>query len=200
MVFHQPLSLWPFFRIALICCSFLVFLPIGNTQQGSPSTDGDDVLVGTVNDDEIDGGKGNDILSGDNGNDVLRGGAGNDVLNGGNGNDILDGGPGLNQFYGGPGADQFIIPIDDHETDEVMDFSPEENDTVFLRRKYYKDISTAESDDLQADGVRIDDDGDIEVRLNHRDWTRVVRLHEKNLDLSSQELTDGILLTFTRRF
>ena len=188
------------FQLLLLYGALFTTLTPGYTAGNIFGTAGDDALFGTSGDDEIVGGEGDDILAGNDGNDVLRGGNGDDVLRGGNGDDVLYGGLGIDRFYGGPGADRFVIFMDDLETDEVMDFSPEQKDSVFLHRKYIDDDPSIEPDDINADGVRIDEAGDVEVRLNHRDWTRVIRLHEKNLELNSQELTGGILLTFTRRF
>ena len=194
------MSVRPILQLILFCCVCPATLTSGYTTENIFGTDGDDVLFGTTGDDEIVGSDGNDLLTGHDGNDILRGGNGDDVLRGGNGDDVLYGGPGIDRFYGGPGADRFVIFMDDLETDEVMDFSPEQKDSVFLHHKYIDDGSSTEAGDINAEGIRIDEDGDVEVRLNHSDWTRVISLHEKNLDLNSQELTGGILLTFTRRF
>ncbi|MCP4186990.1 MAG: calcium-binding protein, partial [Gammaproteobacteria bacterium] len=77
---------------------------------------GDDVLHGKDGDDIINGGDGNDTLQGDNGSDILRGDAGDDLLSGKDGNDTLEGGDGRDRIYGGAGNDILRggTGIDDH--------------------------------------------------------------------------------------
>jgi serralysin len=69
------------------------------------STQGNDILNGTISADTIDGLGGNDRISGFAGNDLLRGQAGNDLLDGGEGNDTLIGGIGADALTGGNGID-----------------------------------------------------------------------------------------------
>ena len=154
---------------------------------------GDDVLTGNDGNDLLHGGNGDDILRGGNGDDVLRGGDGDDELRGGNGDDILYGGVGVDRLYGGFGADRFVFEIDAVETDEVMDFSPGQNDTVWLQGNYSEYTYT-------ADSVRVDNEGDLEIRLGHENWSRVVRLNNNNLELDVEEITEGLQLQFIRRF
>lgn len=77
-----------------------------------PGTNGDDILVGTVDprpgdtiDDQILGFAGDDTLSGGDGDDVLIGGDGADTLAGGLDDDQLFGDDGADQMTGGDGAD-----------------------------------------------------------------------------------------------
>jgi Ca2+-binding RTX toxin-like protein len=69
------------------------------------STQGNDILNGTIIADTIDGLGGNDRISGFAGNDLLRGQAGNDILDGGEGNDTLIGDIGADTLIGGNGID-----------------------------------------------------------------------------------------------
>jgi Ca2+-binding RTX toxin-like protein len=154
---------------------------------------GDDVLTGNDGNDLLHGGNGDDILRGGNGDDVLRGGDGDDELRGGNGDDMLYGEAGVDRLYGGLGADRFVFEIGAEETDEVMDFNPGQNDTVWLQGNYSEYTHT-------ADSIRIDNEGDLEIRLGHENWSRVVRLNNNNLDLDVEELTEGLQLHFSRRF
>jgi hypothetical protein len=197
--------------LVLFCCFLLASLkPVYATENilGSDHSDillgtsgsdemfggyGDDVLTGNDGSDLLHGGNGDDLLRGGNGDDVLRGGDGDDELRGGDGDDILYGGLGVDRLYGGPGADRFVFEIDAEETDEVMDFNPAQNDTVWLQGNYSEYTYT-------ADSIRIDNEGDLEIRLGHKDWSRVVRLHQKDLDLNVEELTGGLQLHFIRRF
>jgi hypothetical protein len=197
--------------LVLFCCFLLASLkPVYATENifGSDHSDillgtsgsdeifggyGDDVLTGNDGSDLLHGGNGDDLLRGGNGDDVLRGGDGDDELRGGDGDDILYGGVGVDRLYGGPGADRFVFEIDAEETDEVMDFNPAQNDTVWLQGNYSEYTYT-------ADSIRIDNEGDLEIRLGHKDWSRVVRLHQKDLDLNVEELTGGLQLHFIRRF
>ena len=164
--------------------------------------DGDDVLRGGNGDDELRGGNGDDELRGDsgddelhggNGDDELHGGSGDDELRGGNGDDVLYGGIGIDRLYGGLGADRFVFEIDSMETDEVIDFNPAENDTVWLQRKYSDSSFT-------ADSIRIDGDGDLEVQLANENWSNIVNLHQNNLEFDIDEFSDGLRLRFIKRF
>jgi Ca2+-binding RTX toxin-like protein len=186
----------------LFCLFFLAAQTPAYTMENIFGSDDNDTLFGTSGIDEIFGGYGNDILTGNDGDDLLRGGYGDDILNGGNGNDVLrggdgddvlSGGPGIDRLYGGLGADRFVFDIDSMETDEVMDFNPNQNDTLWLQSNY-------PVNKLTPDDVRIDNEGDIEVQLVHENWSRIVRLHQNNLEFDVEEMTDGLQLHFTRRF
>ena len=172
-LFHNPFApghpvAMPFrssFQLVLLCLFFLATLTPGHTTESILGSDGNDTLFGTSGGDEIAGGGGNDILAGNGGDDVLRGGDGNDELRGGDGDDelrggsgddVLYGGIGKDRLYGGLGADRFVIEIDSNETDEIMDFNADENDTVWLQRKYSDSA-------LTADSIRIGRKGDNET-------------------------------------
>lgn len=75
---------------------------IGDTS-GLFATNGDDVLVGTIEADTIDGLEGHDTIDGRSGNDILAGSAGNDTINGGDGNDTINGGVGNDRLNGDSG-------------------------------------------------------------------------------------------------
>ena len=190
------------FPLVLFSCLLLASVRPAYATENIFGSDHNDILLGTSGIDEIFGGygddvltgnDGNDLLHGGNGDDILRGGKGDDVLRGGDGDDILYGGTGVDRLYGGLGADRFVFEIDAEETDEVMDFNPDQNDTVWLQGNYSEYTPT-------ADSIRIDNEGDLEVRLGHENWSRIVRLNQKNLDLDVEELTEGLQLHFSRRF
>jgi|GEM_PF-2988732 len=71
----------------------------------SPSTVGNDRLLGTGGDDVMNGLAGNDTILGYSGNDTLLGDIGNDLLDGGVGKDRLSGGSGADTLQGGSGND-----------------------------------------------------------------------------------------------
>jgi len=199
------------FQLVLLCLFFLAALTPGHTTESILGSDGNDTLFGTSSRDEIAGGSGHDILAGNDGDDVLRGGNGDDELRGGsgddellggngddelrggNGDDVLYGGIGIDRLYGGLGADRFVFEIDSMETDEVIDFNPVENDTVWLQRKYSDSSFT-------ADNLRIDREGDLEVQLANENWSNIVNLHQNNLEFDTEEFTDGLRLRFIKRF
>jgi len=199
------------FQLVLLCLFFLTALTPGHTTESILGSDGNDTLFGTSSRDEIAGGSGHDILAGNDGDDVLRGGNGDDELRGGsgddellggngddelrggNGDDVLYGGIGIDRLYGGLGADRFVFEIDSMETDEVIDFNPVENDTVWLQRKYSDSSFT-------ADNLRIDREGDLEVQLANENWSNIVNLHQNNLEFDTEEFTDGLRLRFIKRF
>ena len=188
------------FQPVLLCYFSLLVLTTGYTVENIFGTDDNDSLLGTSGSDEIVGGNGNDILAGNDGDDVLRGGSGDDELRGGKGDDVLYGGPGVDRLYGGPGADRFVFVLDEAGTDEVMDFSPEQNDTVFLQSRYTEmDINTT-TDAITEENVRIDDEGIVEVQLNNSNWVTAARLNQTNLKINGREVAGGLQLFFTRQF
>ena len=194
------MSLRPSFQLVLFCYFSLAALTTGYAAENIFGSDDNDSLLGTSAGDEIVGGNGNDVLAGNDGDDVLRGGNGDDLLRGGNGDDILYGGPGVDRLYGGPGADRFVFAIDETGADEVMDFNPEQNDTVFLQRKYTEmDINTT-PDEITGENIRIDDEGTVEVQSQNSNWVTAVRLNQTNLKINSREVTGGLQLFFTRQF
>ena len=190
------------FQLVLFCLFFLATLTPAHTKENILGSDDSDTLFGTSGIDEVFGGYGNDVLTGNDGDDLLGGGDGDDILRGGNGNDVLRGsdgddvlygGSGIDRLYGGLGADRFVFEIDSMETDEVLDFNPDQNDTVWLQ-------SNHSENKLTADNVRIDNEGNLEVQVAHEDWSRIVNLHQNNLEFDIEEITDGLQLHFTRRF
>jgi hypothetical protein len=188
------------FQFVLLCCLFLVTLTPAHSIENIFGSADNDTLYGTTDNDEIWGGDGNDFLTGNDGDDVLRGGNGDDVLRGGNGDDVLYGGVGIDRLYGGLGADRFVFDIDAIEADEVIDFDPDQNDTIFLRRKYTEMDTNTTPYEITGENVRIDAEGDVEIQLKNSNWARIVRLNQHNLQLNSREITGGLQLFFTRRF
>ena len=73
---------------------------------------------------------------GTDGDDEIRGYGGDDELHGGAGDDVLIGGKGSDIMFGGPGADIFVIDFLTDVPDEVMDFRPEEGDSLLLRLSF----------------------------------------------------------------
>jgi hypothetical protein len=188
------------FQFVLLCCLILATLTPAHSIENIFGSADNDTLYGTTDNDEIWGGNGNDFLTGNDGDDVLRGGNGDDVLRGGNGDDVLDGGVGIDRLYGGLGADRFVFDMDAIEADEVIDFNPDQNDTIFLRRKYSEMDTNTKPYEITGESVRIDAEGDVEIQLKNSNWARIVRLNQHNLELNSREITGGLQLFFTRRF
>jgi Ca2+-binding RTX toxin-like protein len=71
-----------------------------------------------------------DTLFGEAGDDTLFGGTENDQLNGNAGMDMLTGGAGMDTLTGGTEADSFWATDFDGFTDEILDYSNSEGDTV----------------------------------------------------------------------
>ena len=86
------------------------------------------------------------------------------------------------------------------QADEVIDFNPDQNDTIFLRRKYSEMDTNTKPYEITGESVRIDAEGDVEIQLKNSNWARIVRLNQHNLELNSREITGGLQLFFTRRF
>ncbi len=107
------------------------------------STNGNDILRGTVGNDTLDGKDGNDILSGNDGNDILKGGYGNDFLAGDRGVDTLTGGPGKDTFSfevnssGGMKAANGIFV--NNQPDIVTDFKVGEDNLNFTVGSFSSD-------------------------------------------------------------
>jgi hypothetical protein len=143
-------------------------------------TAGDDTIIGTESDDEI---------YGEDGNDWIQGGAGDDILVGGRGTDIL---------FGGPGSDQFIIDFISDLPDEVVDFRPEEGDTLLLRFQYSPQ-SDFKVKRPTIKNIEIDYDGDVTIQLFNEDQFDVVKLRRSDLTLKVDDLGDDIRLIFTKK-
>ena len=71
----------------------------------TPSTTGNDTILGTSHDDTIDALAGEDIVKGYDGNDTIWGNEGRDTLHGGGDNDLLYGGLGGDTLLGDSGHD-----------------------------------------------------------------------------------------------
>lgn len=108
---------------------------------------GNDQLVGDAGADTLVGGNLNDSLSGGSGADVLRGGQGDDALAGGSGRDFLRGGEGDDDLGGGGDADRFLFVGLDFGHDTLLDFTPDEGDTVEFTRRELADF------DRNSDGA-----------------------------------------------
>ena len=137
-------------------------------------TDGNDLIVGTDDDDEIRG------LDGD---DELRGGAGNDILIGGAGSDFL---------YGGSGADRCVIEFLEERPDTIMDFRPEEGDTVSLS------LRENSVNNIIPNGFRINSKSVITYQM--LGGKQVVDLNRQDLILRADARRKEIRLEFTVRF
>ena len=167
-------------------------------------------LHGDDHDDHLVGSPGADSLLGGSGNDLLEGGDGDDWLEGGDDNDELYGGPGLDRYLGGPGADRFVIDIESEEVDEILDFDPDEGDVILLQQGKLSGTSGSiklrpkridfNMVDAPADRIRINRNGDVEVRFKDRSWTSLVRTGRSRLDLKINRDGDRLRLRFSQRF
>ena len=85
------------------------------------------------------------------------------------------GGPGIDRLLGGPGADQFVIDIPTLEPDEVLDFRPEEGDTIVLKikkQKKNKNNIVVLPDRISVNNVQVNNHGDIRVKFDGKNGTR----------------------------
>jgi Ca2+-binding RTX toxin-like protein len=119
-------------------------------------SDGDDVLVGSLESDTLKGGAGNDVLLAGSGNDILEGGEGNDELFGSKGGDTLIGGTGNDILKGEYGDDTYVFNLGDgHDT--IYDYGGEADSLIinnisnealwFSRNGSDLDINIAGTDD-----------------------------------------------------
>jgi len=157
---------------------------------------GNDQIDGGTGNDELKGGVGDDQLQGGTGDDELEGGDGNDDLEGGAGNDILIGGTGFNTLFGGAGSDRFIIDIERDIPDEILDFRPEEGDTLYLR---FKPAPEEKLGEYQIKNVHLDVGGEITVKLINEEQFQVVKLRRSDLTLEVDDYGQDIQLRFTKK-
>jgi Ca2+-binding RTX toxin-like protein len=97
--------------------------------------DGNDWLDSGASNDSLAGGAGNDELDGGAGNDRLDGGMDDDSLVGGAGNDTLIGGQGADSMAGGNDRDVFLVTVQGHGLNDVIDGNEggDDFDTLDLR-------------------------------------------------------------------
>ncbi len=171
------------------------------------------VITGSAADDTIDGTAENEILSGGDGDDLLRGGGGDDELKGGDGNDVLIGGSGRDRLHGGFGADRFVIDFTAAEPDEIVDFKPEEGDTLWLQQqggsagagqrqetKSGKDKRVRfDLKKITVDNVRLKYNGDIEVRVEGRNWEKIVGIKRSDLRMKVEPGDDRLRFVFSKK-
>ncbi len=200
--FRQP------HRAGIVAGLLLLTMTVALAADRIDGSEYNDSLVGTDADERLEGGAGDDRL---------EGGDGNDTLFGGDGEDELLGGPGRDRLHGGKGADRFVFDLAQLEqTDEILDFDPAEGDTIWLqlsasgrsRQKDKRKPSTslqmgsmqADLRRVEIDRVRLDYDGDVEIRFKGGDWTPLVAIKRSDLKIKTHRAGDRIKLTFTQRF
>ncbi len=135
-----------------------------------------------------------DVLIGDEGNDLIVGGDGDDELQGGSGDDILIGGKGADRLLGGFGADQFILDLDAAEMDEIIDFSPDEGDTLVLQW----DHKTTKN--LTKTNVKLDYKGNLQVDAGSGNWKKIVNIKRGNLTFRIEQKGAKAYLRFSSSF
>jgi hypothetical protein len=111
--------------------------------------------------------------------------AGDDVLIGGRGSDIL---------IGGLGADQFVFDIDFDGVDQVLDFSPEQGDTLILEQ------TRSQLSKLTTNDIKLNSKGELQVRLHDKRWRSIVQLHQPRLTFKIQQSGGRAILRFRTRF
>ncbi len=141
---------------------------------------------------------------------TLIGGDQDDLLRGSAGNDTIYGGLGTDRIYGGDGADRFVFDIDARETDQILDFDPAEGDEIWIRVNPDSKTSSPVGlrpdridlylTDAPADRVRVNRKGDVEVRFEDREWTKLVRTGRSKLDVKINREGDHLRLRFSQQF
>ena len=83
-----------------------------------------------------------------------------------------------------------------------MDFDPQQGDTVRLQlgQSAKNDKLRSELNNLNSEDVRIDSDGDLEIKLENDNWVRVVNLKKTNLKVGVTQHSDHLLLHFSKDF
>lgn len=144
--------------------------------------------------DPIDGTDGNDLVTGTDGDDKICGFDGDDELRGGAGDDILIGGRGSDIMFGGSGADNFVIDYISLEPDEIMDFRPEEGDTLSLRL-----LDTARQQ-IVTNSIGLNSKGVITFQLLGGKQVEAVNLNRRDLSLKVDAVGKKIYLGFSLKF
>ncbi len=142
----------------------------------------------------INGTERNDVVAGTDGDDEIRGLDGDDEIRGGAGDDTLIGGSGFDTLFGGPGADNFVIELLSDLTDELMDFRPEEGDTLSLR------LPAAERQKIAAGGIQIDRKGVLSLQLLGGKKMEAVKLNRHDQSLRVDGARMDIQLVFSVEF
>ena len=117
-----------------------------------------------------------------------------DQIDGKAGDDVLIGGRGIDFLTGGLGADQFILDVDANETDEILDFNPEEGDTIVLWHR----ADTTSS--ITINNVKVTLEGELQVSLDGKRWRSIANLHRPNLTFKIQNKGNRATLRFETRF
>lgn len=99
---------------------------------------GNDIIVSGGGSNLVDGGPGDDVLLGGSGGNLLVGGTGDDELIAGIGTTIMDGGDGTNSFDCGT-------------TGMVLDYNPENGDTIAGECKIVNNLGKDLANDLEDD-------------------------------------------------
>jgi Ca2+-binding RTX toxin-like protein len=119
---------------------------------------GKDILRGGFGSDYLSGGQNSDVIKGNAGDDMIVGGGGSDKLVGGIGDDYIKGGVGSDTLIGGQGSDIFDIG----GGDIVKDFSPSEDDLIYIDEdKYGSNITASDT----AEGVILASGSGLEVLI-----------------------------------
>ncbi len=169
----------------LLLIPFLLISTAAHAETMGSGTNGDDFIHGTAN---------ADILAGGDGDDTLDGGAGADELSGGNGDDILIGGLGIDRLHGGPGADQFVLDLDSLGIDQIVDFSPEQGDTLVIQ------WDKASSGPLTSTDVKLDRKGNIRVNVGNANWVNILQLKRADVDMRFNLEGTKAYLKFSNKF
>jgi surface adhesion protein len=177
--------------VGLLCLMIAVDILAANAING---TEGNDIVMGTDGDDEISGFDGDDELRGGAGDDTLMGGRGSDIMFGGAGDDTLMGGRGSDIMFGGSGSDNFVIDFLTDVPDEVMDFRPEEGDTLSLR------LSDTVKRKIVANSIRLDAKGVVTFQLLGGKQIEAVKLNRLDLSLRVGGVGKDIRLFWTVKF
>jgi hypothetical protein len=161
-----------------------------NSANSINGSDGDDRLAGTVSNDTIRAGAGDDII---------EGGPGDDQLHGGDGDDVLIGGIGLDRLFGGLGADEFVIDILTDEADEILDFNPEEGDTIVLKVDRSKNSVVVLPGRIKVNNFQMKSNGDLRAKFGGKTWNKLVNINRSDLVVNVKDDGHKVVLKFRKR-
>jgi triacylglycerol lipase len=137
------------------------------------------------------------LISGTEANDSLNGTTLADEIYGGQGEDVIYGGEGLDLLYGGEGADTFVVNISDSTLDTVMDFNPEEGDSVLFNI----DASRSKLNipkQLGSKNIKIDSKGNVKILLINNKSRNVINLKKSKFYFKVEDQGKYVRLVFKK--
>ncbi len=119
--------------------------------------------------------------------------AADNEISGTSGDDLLIGTPGTDRFFGGDGADVFVINYLSTVADAIVDFDPEEGDSLELT------FDSPGNLPFKQENFSINRKGVVRIRIGARERD-VARLNQTDLQLKLDSRKGRYFLRFSKNF